>query len=159
LATEKSFVTQELRDLLGKETPSLILEVEKGNIRRWSEAVGDKNPLWTDEDYARRSSFGGIVAPPTFLIDRAIVPLADQIIAMKDSTNFINGGTEIEYFRPIHVGDTLTTTARLVDIKEKTGSAGTLVILLLDMTYKNQKGEIVRKCKNTFIIIHNQEQK
>jgi acyl dehydratase len=156
MASEKSYVTKELRDLLGKETPLLVLEVEKGNIRRWAEAVGDFNPLWTDEGYARKSRYGNIIAPPTFLIDRAIVPLGDKIIAM--GNNFINGGTEIEYYKPIEIGDTLTTTAKLVDIKEKFGSSGALVILLLEMTYKNQKGEIVRKVKNTFIQIHAKEE-
>jgi acyl dehydratase len=160
MAAEKSYVTRELRDLLGKETPPMVLEVEKGNIRRWAEAVGDFNPLWTDEEYARKSRYGHIIAPPTFLVDRGIVPLGDKIIALGKTTNFINGGTEIEYFKPVEIGDALTSTARLIDIKEKTGSSGTLVILLLEMVYKNQRNEIVRKVTNTFIQIHpGEEQK
>jgi len=153
MATNGSLVSQELRNLLGYETPPLSLEVEEGNIRRWAEAVGDYNPLWTDPEYAQKSRYGKIIGPPTFLVDRAIVPLADKIIPL--SKNFLNGGTEIEYFNPIFLGDTLTTTAKLIDIKEKKGSAGNLVILLLEMTYKNQHGQLVRKVRNTFIQVFN----
>lgn len=74
---------------------------------------------------------------------------------MKVLPNFINGGTEIEYFEPICLGDTITTTAKLIDIKEKTGSRGRLLIMLLEMNYKNQRGELVRRCRNTFIGIEN----
>lgn len=153
----RSMVGQKLRDLLGYETSPLLLEVESGNIRRWAEAVGDYNPLWTDPTYAKNSRYGHIIAPPTFLVDRAIVPLADKIIFMKGSPNFINGGTEIDYYKPILAGDTLTTTAKLIDIKEKEGSLGHLVILTLEMTYKNQREELVRKVRNTFIQIYKQE--
>lgn len=36
-------------------------------IRRWCEAMGERNPLYLDEAYARTTSYGGIVAPPAML--------------------------------------------------------------------------------------------
>jgi uncharacterized OB-fold protein len=36
-------------------------------IRRWCEAMGERNPLYLDEDYARTTPYGGIVAPPAML--------------------------------------------------------------------------------------------
>jgi acyl dehydratase len=151
MAEEKSLITQTWRDLLAYEFPPTVLEVERGNIRRWAEAVGDTNPLWNDDEYARKSRYGKIVAPPTFLIDRGITPIADRIIATEGPPRFLNGGTEIEYFKPIEVGDTITTTQTLADIKEKTGSNGRMLILLCEIHYKNQKGELVRRCRQTFI--------
>ncbi len=151
MANEEAEIIQKLRGLLGTETPPLLVKIDQENIRRWSDAVGDRNPLWIDPEYAEKARYGHTIAPPTFIIDRAIVPLADKIIAI--SPNFLNGGTEIEYFKPIKVGDTLTTTAKLADIKEKVGNAGKLFIMILEMTYKNQDGELVRKVKNTFIWI------
>jgi acyl dehydratase len=151
MAPEESLITKAWRDLLEYEFPPTVLEVERGNIRRWTEAVGDPNPLWNDDEYARKSRYGKIVAPLTFLIDRGIVPIADRIIATEGPPSFLNGGTEIEYFKPIEVGDTITATQRLVDIKEKAGSSGKMLILLCEIHYKNQKGEFVRKCRQTFI--------
>jgi acyl dehydratase len=159
MSAENSHITAEIRDLLGKETPPLYLQVEKGDIRRWAQAVGDSNPQWTDDEYARKSKYGHVVAPPTFLIDRAIVPLADKVIAIKGATSFLNGGTEVEYFKPIEVGDILATTAKMIDVKEKVSGSRALVIMVLEMTYKNQKGELVRIVKNTFIRVHEGQEK
>lgn len=36
-------------------------------IRRWCEAMGERNPLYLDEAYARTTPYGGIVAPPAML--------------------------------------------------------------------------------------------
>jgi acyl dehydratase len=36
-------------------------------IRHFADGLGDTNPLWTDEEYAKRTKWGGIIAPPCFL--------------------------------------------------------------------------------------------
>lgn len=35
-------------------------------IRHYADAIGDRNPLWRSQDYARGTRWGGIIAPPTF---------------------------------------------------------------------------------------------
>ncbi|OGO20616.1 MAG: hypothetical protein A2144_02945 [Chloroflexi bacterium RBG_16_50_9] len=35
-------------------------------IRHYADSVGDRNPLWRNQEYARGTRWGGIVAPPTF---------------------------------------------------------------------------------------------
>ena len=37
------------------------------DIRHWCEVMRDANPLYTDEEYASKSRYGGIVAPPTMV--------------------------------------------------------------------------------------------
>lgn len=36
-------------------------------VRHWCEALGNKNPVYTDSDFAKSSIHGGLVAPPTML--------------------------------------------------------------------------------------------
>ena len=36
-------------------------------IRHWVEAMGDRNPVYVDDDAAREAGFPGIIAPPTML--------------------------------------------------------------------------------------------
>ena len=36
-------------------------------IRHWVEAMGDRNPVYLDDDAAREAGFPGIIAPPTML--------------------------------------------------------------------------------------------
>ena len=40
-------------------------------IRHYVDSLGDRNPLFRNQDYARRTRWGGIIAPPTF--NQAIV--------------------------------------------------------------------------------------
>ena len=63
----------------------------------------------------------------------------------------INGGTELDFYRPMNVGDTITTVAKLADVKEKVGKSGSMIFLTVEVSYTNQMGELVVRCRNTFI--------
>src|ERR671930_2607070 len=54
------------KNAIGRSSPPTLNEVEKGAIRRLAEALGDYNPIYYDEEYARASGYPTIVAPPTF---------------------------------------------------------------------------------------------
>lgn len=41
--------------------------VEAGHIMLFARSIGDKNPVYYDEDYAKSTQVGGIIAPPTFV--------------------------------------------------------------------------------------------
>ncbi len=41
--------------------------VEASHIMMFARAVGDENPIYYDEDYAKGAEPGGIIAPPTFV--------------------------------------------------------------------------------------------
>ncbi|MBI4304305.1 MAG: MaoC family dehydratase N-terminal domain-containing protein, partial [Chloroflexi bacterium] len=64
-----SVVTPEMRKAIGTVTvPEFAAaEVERWAIDRYLEATGDANPLWRDQEYARKSRWGGVIAPPTFV--------------------------------------------------------------------------------------------
>jgi acyl dehydratase len=148
---EETGLVEEFRKLVGVESEPHMWEVEKGHIRRHAEAVGDPNPLWRDEAYARKTRYGGIIAPPLFLIDAGLVDFVDSLVDMAPDKANINGGTELDFYRPMRVGDTITTVAKLADVKEKVGKSGSMIFLLVEVTYTNQKGELVARCRNTFI--------
>jgi len=150
--TEESAITEELRNLLGVEAKPEVFEVEKGHVIKFAQAVGDPNPLWNDMEYARGARYGSIIAPPLFLIDEGLTKFVDRLMNIKcPLPSMLNGGTEIEYYQPMKPGDSITTVAKLVDLQEKAGRSGNLLFLIVEVNYKNQKGELVAKCRNTFI--------
>lgn len=71
----EEIIKEGIRQLKGKDLvkPSMV-EVEKGMIRGFAQAIGDSNPLWQDENYARRNRYSSIIAPPTFLTFTAFWP-------------------------------------------------------------------------------------
>ena len=34
-------------------------------IRKFADGIGDPNPLWSDEEYARKTRYGSMTAPPS----------------------------------------------------------------------------------------------
>ena len=66
----------ELKSRIGKPKPirGWNREATKDAIWHFAEALGDDNPLWTDEEYASKSRYGRIIAPPTFLYTFSIQP-------------------------------------------------------------------------------------
>ena len=40
--------------------------VEASHIMMFARSVGDANPIYHDEEYAKKTDVGGIIAPPTF---------------------------------------------------------------------------------------------
>ena len=68
----------------------------------------------------------------------------------------LDGGIEWEFFKPIKVGDKLTVKTSIRNIMERSGKTGKAVFLFRDITYSNQKGEVVAAARQTTIHPHNE---
>ena len=149
MASENTFLTDEVRQrALGLQSGPATLEVEKGAVARFAEAVGDPSPLYNDEAAARKTRLGGLVAPPTFLrslrLERPTLPDAPF-------ERLLDGGSDWEYFEPVRVGDRVTGVVRIADLWERSGRLGTMLFTVLEFTYTNQLGELVATQRNTLI--------
>ena len=71
----KSLVTDEIRSWIGRETPPWTLEVSRLDIKRFAVATDDLNPLYMDEERAKQSRYGDLIAPPLFYM----APLTDPV--------------------------------------------------------------------------------
>ena len=150
MATQSPFLTEEMRQqAIGVETVSAPTEIEKGAVRRFAEAVGDPSPLWSDEPGARKSPYGGLVAPPTFL--RSVRLERPEFPFKTPFQRLLDGGSDWEYFEPVRVGDRVTAVARITDVSERSGRLGTMLFATVEMTYSNQLGEVVAIQRSTFI--------
>lgn len=134
---------------VGIQGPPMILEVEKGAIRKFAEAVGDSNPLWIDEEMSQPSSVGGAVAMPTFL--RSMRPERPQLPFDLPFQRLLDAGSEWEYFEPVRPGDRITAVSRLTDISERSGKLGTMVFMIVIISYTNQFGQVVATQQSTHI--------
>ena len=84
------------------------------NIRRFGDGVGDYNPLWRDPDHAAKSRYQMITAPPPFIYGVSLGVIAGETGAIdraRVSTAYLPvnyAGAEIEFHRPIWLGDRIT---------------------------------------------------
>jgi len=139
-----------LKDKLGVAWEAGVYEVEKGMIRQFVRAVDDPNPLWQDEEYAGKTKYGGIIAPPTFIVTLGLDEIG-QVLASIPSVTVLHGGTELECYQPIMVGDTVTVTVKIAAVRERQGKMGKTAFLTFDFTYENQRQETVAKCRQMII--------
>jgi len=158
--TGDSVVMDELRKLIGTITPPGINEVERGAIRRYAEAVGDPNPLYSDVEYAKNSKYGEIICPPGFfgwpakVSTGAMEVMAPVLEAVFKAGLFriLDAGVEYDLFLPVRAGDTLIWYAKFADAKEREGkTGGRMVFLTMEITYINQNGDLVAQRRQTFI--------
>ena len=126
---------------IGRTSPALTPEVEKGHIRRFVEAIGDPNPIYVDEAAARAAGHARIPAPPTFAA--ALRPNDVRAGMNIDMRKLLHAEQEYEYHRSLHAGDTVTLTQRVADIYEKSGKAGMMDFLVLETTATAADGAIV----------------
>ena len=64
----ESVISDDMRAVVGVESDPITYEVEKGAIVKFAQAIGDNNPIFNNEEAARDSAYGGIIAPPTFTL-------------------------------------------------------------------------------------------
>ena len=98
----------------------------------------DNIPLHTDEEYAKNTPFGQLIAPGvmSFMAVWAnylkIDFFAEELIAGKS--------TKMEWFKPVFAGDVLTGKATITNVVERNARNG-MVELTIDIY--NQHGDLV----------------
>ena len=143
MTESKTLSDQDRKTLLAMSLPPVTMDVEKGHIKRFAEAIGDPNPLWSDE------SSGGIIAPPTFL--RMMITEAPTPPELAPFPQMLDGGSEWTYMEPVKPGDVITAVTRFASVNQRSIAVGPAVFLLLETEYTNQRGESVAKQRNTLI--------
>jgi acyl dehydratase len=124
-------------------TQAIYEPISLHDIRRWAQySVGDDNPLWSDTEYAKRTRWARVIAPPTFLytIDTGIV--APGLPGIQ----WIFAGGRFEHFAPVFVGDCISARARLIAVEVKSGrSAPRFVRQTGEVLFENQDGIVVSR--------------
>lgn len=134
------YVTDEVKKQIGMQSEARVVEVERGAIRRFAEAIGDRNPLFNDEAAARKTRFGAMIATPTFC--RSLGAAIPEIKIDMPQFRVLDGGSEWEYFEPIRPGDRISVVSKIANIRETSGRLGPMVFIVVETTYTNQFGEL-----------------
>lgn len=145
---------QRMRNRIGVEIPELNPHNEiasRDGIRHYAHGIGDPNPLWTDPEYARRTRWGGVIAPPTFIETTGVSRVKEIPPEVKakgqGALSGVHGwysGDKMEFFLPVHEGDHLTIKHSVHEVIVKRSEfAGQTVHVIRRHIWWNQRGEIV----------------
>lgn len=140
-------------EFVGKEYPSFTAEIEKGRIRQFANAIGETNPVFTDEKAAAAAGYASLPAPPTFAF--ALAMDAGQSFNILEDMNIpvakaVHGEQGFTYRLPICAGDKITGIQKITNIFEKKG--GALLFIEAEIGMVNQDGESVCDLRTTVIV-------
>jgi acyl dehydratase len=138
---------------IGHEVGRSTLHVEAGRLKFFAKAIGETNPIYTDETAAHDAGYTDIPAPPTFLFTAeldsgAIFRLLDQMDV--PIQRLLHGEQNFEYIGPIVAGDTVTVTSRVKDIYDKKG--GALDFIEIESQVINQRGDPVARMRSLTVV-------
>jgi len=136
--------------LVGREYPSLTMEVDRETVARFADAIGEDGAVFHDASAAKAAGFPEQLAPPTFPTRMQIAVsasvAADPDLGL-DYTRVVHGEQAYEWLRPVHVGDVLTATPRIADIR----SRGPLEFLVVESEIRDAGGEVVVRARTTLL--------
>ena len=126
------------RDLIGRQSDEVLVEVERGAIRKFAQAVGDTTA----------ACLRGEVAPPTFPTTIRI-PIPGVTY---DLARVLHGGQEYRFQRPIRAGDRLRCRTSLTDVYRREGRLGAMTFLIIELEGRAENGEPVFTGRSTVIV-------
>jgi len=136
-------VVARLRARIGRAFGPQVVAVERGAIVKFARALGERNPLYFDEAYARTTRFGGIIAPPTFVSCFGVELLQEAIVGDPALKRRLHASDLVEHCRPIVPGDVISTTVTYADVYAKGGRSGAMLFESVDVRLVNARAEAV----------------
>jgi acyl dehydratase len=134
---------------VGRRSEPVLNVVERDAVRLFADAIADPSPLYREEEAARRSRYGRILAPPTFprTFDYGRVEGLELPPA-----GLIHGEFRILYERPLLVGDEVLCRLQLKESYDKEGRRGLLGFLLFERTGRDPEGNLVFTTNDTVVV-------
>ncbi len=169
------YITPEIRALIGARAEMEAWdEVERGAIRRFVQAVMDPDPVYWDEEYARTTRYGGVVAPPMYPMYGFRFPpnTPDPLDEARHNPHchggsfmprfglpeppvplqrVLNGGNDVEFLALDRPGDRLRAHSMIEDIYQKNGRSGPMVFIRMKIVISNQHGQVLLVNRQTSI--------
>lgn len=168
------YITPEIQDLIGRKGPvrSAVEPLCYDRLRRFNQAAMEPEiPSPPDEEPA----LGHETAAPPLWPLHAFVRLVDEPdpfdVLAEDTdldgtygagetglppidlplTRILNGGVSAEFFSQAKLGDIVEAQSEYVDITERQGRSGPMVIVAIRTTYTAQTGRLLCRVTNSFI--------
>ena len=142
---------------LGLEFPAYTFTVEKEKIVEFAVAVSLKenkeqiNPIYYDEEAAKKAGYQGIPIPPTFPTNTFFWTGGGLMATIKtlgiDLSKLLHREEEYEYLGSIYAGDVITRKMKVIDMFEKGKRDRRMEVTVLETELINQRGELVLKSR------------
>lgn len=140
---------------IGHRFEPFSAEVEKGRLKFFAKAIGQTDPVYSDEAAAKRAGHPGLPVPPTFLFCLEMEspnPGALRELLEIPVPKILHGEQRFTYHAMAFAGDTLHFEQRIADIYAKKG--GLLEFIVRETRVTNQHGTPVADLHGITVVRH-----
>lgn len=140
------------RSLIGQALSSHEALVERGRLRFFAKAIGETDPMYTDEAAAQAAGHASLPVPPTFLFCLEMEqpdPFAWLSRVGLDLARVLHGEQLFSYHAMAYAGETLRFESRIADIYDKKG--GALEFLVKETRVSNRQGVHIADLRSVIV--------
>lgn len=165
MTREQPAITDEMRQLVGVESESWTVEIDRTAVRMFARAVGYTDRLFYDEAFAKSLGYRSLPCPPHFLGASVFDPSSSDPTASIPAwvrgrirspyQRLLNGGNDVQYLNhgpedALCARDVLQATVVLANISERVGSIGPMLITVSETRYRRD-GSLIAIMRDTLI--------
>lgn len=101
-----------IAEIKAGDSAALVHVVEERDIAAFVDAVGDRNPIHSDPEYAASTSFNEPIAPGIFTAGLISAVIGTQL----PGPGAIYLSQSLKFIRPVKFGDTITARAEVCEV-------------------------------------------
>ena len=139
---------------IGKTYGRVTTEVEKGRLRFFAKAIGETDPVYTDEAAALEAGYRALPVPPTYFFCLQMLDDPDPTAWVGEIgvnlQHILHGEQSFEYLSMAFAGDSLTFESVITDIYDKKN--GALEFVVSQTTVVNQFGTLVSRLTQSVVV-------
>ena len=150
-------MTPDRKTLIGKTFPDVRYILSEDDIKDYLPVSEDDSPAFVSDEGARVLGYARRVIPPSFAPYVTVIGLLRAFDWEKDFYLDYKTGTamfgeqELEYLRPLYVGETLTVHSGVTDVYEKQGKR-TFDVAKVTFSVTDEHDEVVIRGAQSYII-------
>ena len=140
-------LTPDMKARIGRLVNVQVTTMDERLVHQYLAAVDERDPVWRDPDAAAAAGYSRVPVHPGLLTTMQLEggSPTGHMPEQEHLGGAVDGGGEWEFLQPVHVGDVVVATRELVAVKEREGKLGPMVVNTFEVTYRNQRSEVVAK--------------
>ncbi len=138
---------------LALRLPVHTVDVERGALRFFAQATGERRPEYVDVEAARAAGHDDLPVPPTYFFSMELQgpePFGFLDALGVDLTRVLHGEQSFDYKRVVCAGERLTLAPRIVAVASKKG--GAMELLTKRTTVTDEAGEVVALLGSVLVV-------
>ena len=103
----------------GLEFPEYSYTLTKDVIGKYLKGVEENDPLYTNQNYAKRRGFSDLIVPPTTIALYVTPSRVFKTINKKPPPGLLQAGQRFEFYGPVRINETVKIRAFIEDVYKK----------------------------------------